>query len=151
MKLVLLFCLLALSIIGVHSKQAPRASNSACSIPSEYWKGLNWKGQIKKQCTKVGSGTSMEKCDKCFAAFVAAQSAEVIKYIDLMEAFKDPAGTLSSTISQCSPVVTKIMNSKLSKKDRKKVKNVKKCLQMNVLDMPLTQAAVDAQLPFPLG
>ncbi len=126
------------------------AADAACRIPLEYLNGLQWK-DIKKQCVKVGSGKSMDKCDKCFAAFVAAQTADVIKYIDIMEAIKDPAGTLSSTISACGPTVTKAMGTKLSKKGRKKAKNVNKCFKMNVSEMASTQQAVSDLIGKQLG
>ncbi len=150
--LTLVFSLLVLCIAngGVNAKQTPRATKAACSIPSEYLGGLDWT-RVVKQCKRVGSGKSMNKCDKCFAAFVAAQTTDVVKYIDIAEAIKDPAGTLSSTVSACSPIVTEIMESKLLKKDRKKVKGVKKCLKMDVAEMARTQAAVQALILQQLG
>ena len=144
--LTLVFSLVVLLVAngGVRATQTSRATKSACSIPSDYLNGLDWTG-ILKQCKRVGSGKSTRKCDKCFAAFVGAQTSDVIKYINVLDAIQDPAGTLASTVSTCSPIVTELMESKLSKKkDKKKIKGVKKCLKIDVDEMEQTQMAVQA-------
>lgn len=73
---------------------------------------------------------------------MGAQKPEIIQYFDIAAAIANPTQTLGSTVDACGSSVTKAMGSKLSKKEKKKSKNVTKCFKMDVSKLSQTQAAV---------
>ena len=94
--------------------------------------------------SQVGNGKSVAKCDNCFAAFINAQTAEVVQYINIAAALQDPTGTFVSTAKNCASTVVRVVKSKMTPAQQKKAKYMSRCFRVDATKLKKTKAAVEA-------